>query len=560
MTRTHYSLLSLLLFLCAWCVCAPAWAQVQARLDRNPVDLGESVTLTLDNLPAGVTPDLTPLMVDFDLLDQSTSRSLVYSNGVSRSAVVFRIALAPKRAGNLQVPALTVGQQRSAAIALTVRPAPPVGSRENNADVFLETTVDDSAPYVQQSVGVVLRLFYAVPLVSGELDLDPPSNAMLQKVGEDVQGGREINGRRYNMVERRFLLVPERSGTLTLPAPRFRGRGAGGWFDDLMGGNGRDLSARGAARTLTVRAQPANAPQPWLPLRDLRLRYVGTPSAARVGETATLVIEGIAQGATQAQLPQLPVPSVSGAQVFPEPAQYDETFTDGSPQVKWTQRYAIVPDRDGVLSVRGLGMGWWDVAAAAPRQASLPELRLNVSPAAPGSAGANAQVAPPAAGRIGQSVAIGSANVAPAASGKNPWVWMTVGFAVLWLLTLLWFLRPRASAQASAAAHPTPASRPVAQRDANDLKRALDTGSLDDVAEVVRQMHAPPLRDLDAVMTQLEDADQRHAIDALRRARWADGDGPSARRALRQAFANGPRWKASHKASSEPLPPLYPAG
>ena len=91
-----------------------------------------------------------------------------------------------------------------------------------------------------------------------------------------------------------------------------------------------------------------------------------------------------------------------------------------------------------------------------------------------------------------------------------------------------------------------------------DLKRALDTGSLDDVGDVLRGMSTPPSADLDALLSHLDSATQRDAIEQLRRARWADGDGTQARSALREAFRNGPTWRAAQKAAKQELPPLYP--
>src|SRR5690606_11548154 len=112
----------------------------------------------------------------------------------------------------------------------------------------------------------------------------------------------EVGGRRYHVVERRYLLVPERSGRLHLPPARFRGRGAGGFFDDLFGTD-RNLAAQAEAIVLQVRAQPAGAPQPWLPLHGLELRYRSVPERARVGEAVELVVEARARGATAAQFP-----------------------------------------------------------------------------------------------------------------------------------------------------------------------------------------------------------------------------------------------------------------
>ncbi|MGX5730984.1 BatD family protein [Pseudoxanthomonas beigongshangi] len=541
----------------AWMVLAGApgiaLAQVQARVDRNPIDLGDTVVLSIQSTGAAAAPDLGPLMQDFELLDQSSGRSLEMVNGVSSSRVIHQITLQPRRDGNLVIPALQVGTQRTAPIALTVRPAPPTATRAGNADVFLETEVDDASPFVQQSVGVVLRLFYGVPLVSGELDLDAPDGAILQKVGDDVQGSQQINGRRYNLIERRYLLVPERSGSLTLPAPRFNGRGAGGWFDDLVGSGRRELRVAGTPRTLTVQPQPAGAPQPWLPLRDLRLRYVGAPTAARVGEAATLVVEGVAQGATQAQLPEMPAPSVPGAQVFAEPIQYDETFSGGTPQVKWTQRYAVVPDRPGRLTVAGLGIPWWDVATGTAKMARLPDLPLQVGAGVPASAAAAAPAGPASARTVtpaGPDEGVGSIGI---------WPWLAVAFAVLWLITLLWALQRR-RAPVPASGHAAAGQVAGSTRHAlPDLRRALDTGSLDEVGEVLRGMATPPAADLDELVLRLQAPAQRDAVEQLRRARWAGGDGGAARQALRAAFAEGPRWVEVAESPRAPLPPLYPS-
>ena len=47
-----------------------------------------------------------------------------------------------------------------------------------------------------------------------------------------------------------------------------------------------------------------------------------------------------------------------------------------------------------------------------------------------------------------------------------------------------------------------------------------------------------------------------HALDALQRARWGDGDGVKARTLLRDAFRRGPRWKQPAKPLVDaPLPP-----
>ncbi len=550
-------ILAVLCFLASAFDAGAAQAATRAWLDRSQIALGESVTLNIETDQAAAVPDFSPLRADFDLSAQGNSRQVRMSNGVVTASTTHVVNLTPRRAGTLAIPALPVGAQRSPPLALVVGASAQPASARGDAMAFLETEVDDPNPYVQQSVGVTLRLFYAVPLASGQLDLDAPEGASMQRVGDDAQSSREVNGRRYNVVERRFLMVPERSGKLVIPGARFIGRGVGGWMDDLLGGNSREMRANGAPRALEVRAQPANAPQPWLPLRDLRLRYVAAPQSLRAGEAATLVVEAIAQGATRAQMPELPIPSVSGAQVFAEPPQYDETFNAGSPQVKLTRRYSLVPNGAGKLAVPGLKVAWWDVRAGAAKTASLPDLNLGVAPGAGGFADSILPGAAPAGADSDTALAVGGDRIS---MPGRLWIWLAIGFAGLWLATLIWALRRRAAApvrrlpvqpgEDAAASLPT--------QTLADLKRVLDSGDLDEVGEVLRGMSAPPCADLDALSARLDSPAQRDAVERMRRARWAGGDGVAARAALREAFRDGPSWRSGPKPAKEILPPLYP--
>lgn len=537
-------------------------AATRAWLEQPQVTLGQAVTLNVETDAVSATPDLTPLMRDFEVEGQSDSRSVRMVNGRMSASTTFSLTLRPRRAGTLAIPALQVGNERTAPLTLEVG-ATATARAASNGLVFVETEVDDPNPYVQQSVGVTVRLYYATPLVSGQLDLDPRDGALLQRVGEIVQSSREIDGRRYSTAERRFLLVPERSGALILPGARFEGRGAGGWMDDLLGGNSRQVNITGAPRTLQVRPQPAGAPQPWLPVRDLRMRYTAVPQQLRTGEAGTLTIETTVVGATQAQLPELPMPSIPGAQVFAEPPQFDERFVGGTPQVTLTRRYSVVPSQAGRLVVPGTVMAWWDVRAGAARRATLPDLTLPVvvgtgSPSSVPVAGAARGAATLPTGPDDDILLEGERRVP-----SHLWPWLAAGFAVLWLITLLWALTRRAGTSSGPrtrvhAQAGVPVTAP-ATHTAADLKRALDAGELDDIEDVLRGMARPAAADLDDLHRRLATASQRGAVELLRRARWAGGDAAQARATLREAFRGGPRWQAADTGDvQEPLPPLYP--
>ena len=546
--------LSISLLLLA-CTCA-ANAATRAWLDRDHIAQGETTTLNIQTDQASVdSPDYAPLLADFSVSGNSSSRQFELVNGHGSTTVLFAVALQPLRDGTLQVPSLRVGNERTQPLALTV--SSQAATPTQGGVVFVETQVDAQQPYVQQAVGYTVRLYSATPLLSGQLDQDAPPGASLQRVGEDIQYQRDVGGRRYRVIERHYLLIPERSGAMTIPAARFDGNAAAGFFDDLMGEGGRDLHAASAPRQITVRPVPADAPQPWLPLRSLQLHYLATPRSLRAGEAASVTIEAIADGATAAQLPELQLSTGNGAQVFADPAQSDDSFDEGRPHVREVRRISIVPSKAGTLHIQGPRLSWWDVQAGVARTATLPDLVLPVAPAAAGSSGgAVANVRPPP----DEHAEDGDISV-PGIQGRvRPWALATVAFALLWLLTLAWALQRR-GAPASPAVRDAETIRPAGGATLNDLRRALDRGALSDVAETLCAMARPPLADIDALRARLADPRQLAALDALQRARWAGGDGIAARDALRTAFKDGPHWRREPASTDgDPLPPLYPRG
>ncbi|WP_024889253.1 BatD family protein [Luteimonas huabeiensis] len=540
---------------------AGAHAQVRAWLDRDRIALGETATLNVESEQAGApAPDWSPLERDFRLSAHTSTRQVEIVNGRQRARTLHAVALEPRRAGELRIPALAVGSATTAPLTLSVGPPDSAPARAGEP-AFIESELDVPHGYVQQAIGYTLRLHYATPLISGELEQPAPEGASLQRIGSDVQYTRELGGRRYTVVERRFMLVPDRSGTLTLPGARFTGRGTGSFFDEIFGDGSRLLSAHSAPRMLEIRPIPDQAPQPWLPLRALELTYLSAPQRARAGEAVEIVVEARADGASGGQLPPLELQVDGGAQVFPEPPEIEERFEDGRPQVRATRRFSVVPAQAGTVRVRGPRLAWWDVRADAAREAALPDLRIEVAAGAVAAAPAQAPAA--VASRDDDDDA-GWIRVPGVQEPVRPWALATVVFALLWLVTLAWGLYRR------------PAS-PEAPRDGPDraraagnggseaqrlraLRQVLDTGDLGEVASALCGLSEPPAADLDALRARLAEPAQVAAVEALQRARWADGDVRAARAAVREAFRHGPRWRtpAAAEAEAPPLPPLYP--
>lgn len=585
--------LGLTLVLMLWALAVAAQTQVHtlphARVDRDRVGIDESFTLVVEveGGPRADRLDLSPLLDsgDFTLLRQDNTQEMRLVGGRNQLYIQYSFELAAQRTGRLTIPPLRIGDKWTRALAVSV--APP-GTREPpplppvDGEAFIESRIADRTPYVQQSVGFTLRLYYdGDSLIDGALTQDPPQNADLFKIGEDLHYHRQLGERVFKVLERRYSLVPARAGAVVVPSARFEGRSARSMFDDLLGGGQGNLRVAGPRHVLQAQPIPAQAPQPWLPLRAVRVQWLESPREIRGGEAATVTVRMVADGAGIGQMPEPALEVAAGdAQVFADAPRSEERFVDGRLQTMLTRSFSVVPATPGqTLVLRAPALSWWDTSTRTPRTTRLPELRLSVlagGQTATQGAGAAASAADtPAPWRRSltrtRDKVLGWYREDPAL--RIAWTllicsWVAVMGLLLW--TRLRARRRRGTAPASqpAGKPATPnsasgaSSLPAAQTlDAVALRRLFTAGDLGEIAHTLCALATPPTPDLDRLRARLADPAQRDAVVLLQRARWGRGDPAEARRALRDAFAEGPRWRTPAPVRRETplLPPLYPA-
>ena len=542
--------LGMLLLMLLWAT--SAFAQTRAVLDRTTISFGETVVLTIETDQGVQQIDYAPLQRQFEIGGQSVRRSYALVNGRASATTVFSIGLRPRGPGVLTLPALRVGNAVTAPLRLLVQP-PSVQQASAHSDVFVETQVDASQPYVQQAVGVTVRLNYAVPLLSGQLDLDTPDTAGLQQVGEDATYERDIGGRRYHVVERHYLLIPERSGPLRLSGARFNGLAGGGFVDQLFDEARHPLSAASSGQTLQVQPIPVNAAQPWLPLHALTLRYLNQPASARVGQATTVQIEAVADGATAAQMPTIEIPATAAVSVFADPPQVEDQFFNGRPRTTLHRKFSLVPNQAGAVMLAGPKVAWWDAGQHTARIAELPPLSLQVA------AGVASATRPQSVAPVEAVQSTLPQQSAPAARMQDAWISPRNAWLLLLLILIVstgWggmagYRRHRARS----AAH---ADVPVASRPVASLQQALRDGVLQDIGQALVQQAGLATDALEGVCAKLADPVQVSAVRQLQQARWGGGDAGAALQALRKAFSAGAHWRRTSQQAKSLLPPLYP--
>ncbi len=548
-------------------------ADVRAWLDRNSMQMGETVTLNVevsgDN--GAAKPDFSPLAQDFNLLGTQSSSSMNIINGQASSKLLWAIGLEPKHAGTLAIPALDVSGQHTQALTLSVQAAAAGTGGKTGDDVYVDAAIEPPAPYVQQQVQLTVKLYFAVNLSDGSLDEPQAEGMVVRKLGQDSNYTAEVSGRRYRVLERHYALLPEKSGALSLPPIGFRGHAVDPGDINSFFSRGRSVAARSEPITLEVRPRPAaSGSDAWLPARTASLTADGIDAAttAKVGEPLTLTLHLKAQGLGFEQLPELKLPNIEGADVYP-----DKTTTQNRDDGQWLygereRKFAIVPNRSGTLTLPAISVDWWDTAHDRAETAQVPAQTLQVQAAVASMTKLDTEKAQNVTSSTNTSNAPfpSAAILGDTTQGEQAERWRRVAiFAlVLWTLTLAaWIFWLLAQRRRERAALPTPSidvTSPAARSAFRDACRSTDWAAAARALLAWARVSQPRLRNLGELACALEDSAQVATLGELDRVCYGRGTTSGLENRLIEAFGRGLAFKATtaDPKGSHHVPTLYP--
>ena len=360
--------------------------QIELSVDRNELARGETLTLTIRvyDQRQGMQLDLTPLTQDFDVLGTRTSSQIRSINGVTESWTDYVITLFPEKEGELSIPALSILNQTTDPISINVVNAGP-RSNQGGDDLYLEIEVNKDSVYVQEQLLFTVRLFYTINGIRNpvftELEME---DTVTQLIGSPNQYERLIDGERFGVYEKRYVIFPQRSGPLQIPDILFRGEVTDGSSNFVFRNmNTRRVTAFIEGITIEVKERPASLPrgEGWLPVTGLALEetWSGDLGALKVGDSVVRTLILRAEGLDGAVLPPFSPENVQGLNLYPDPADISRTFVDGSIVGTRIETSTYVALEAGVIEVPALDIAWWDVNSDSARTTSLPATRFEVA-------------------------------------------------------------------------------------------------------------------------------------------------------------------------------------
>ena len=535
----------------------PLHAAVTVRADRDPLLENESVTVTF--VVTGDTreePDFSPVERDFEILTTSRTSKVRVENDSVSSETVWSLTLLPRRAGRLAVPPVDFGGgELSPTLDLTVKPS--ASATGPGADLRLEADVSTRRAWVQQQVVLTLQVWRAInprtvslsePRVEG-------TEILLRQLGEDVVFDRLEGGRRYRVVERRYVIFPQASGQIRIAPFRLDAQ--------LSGIRGRKIvRVETDPIEIDVRPIPADFPgRSWLPARNLTLeeRWSDEPDSVEAGAALTRTLTITADGLTAAQLPEIDVVMPDSIRAYPDQPKLEDRVENATAVGVREERMALIPALPGEVVLPAVEVPWWNVDTERVEVAIVPERTLRVLPA-PTSAMTPAPPVPPP----GAATPAAGAGTIQASASQRTWQWIAAVAVLGWIATLgLWAWRSR-----SATGRVRATARGAGAREGiNARRRVLDacrSGNAEAAGQALlawgrRQWPGESPRSLAAIARLCPPA-LAEEIEGLAR-RLYGGGGQWQGTGLASAFAQfkNPRRRRRGARAGEGLEPLYKA-
>ncbi len=385
----------------------PAHAAVQASLTPNPAYVGDSVTLTItvDGSSSG-KPDLSGLRQDFRVLGSGSSSNIQVINGVTHSSHSWTITLKPLKKGQLKIPPIPVGSDKTQPLSLTVQDIPASLKAKLRDHVTLEvTTADGQTPvYVQQQIPLTVKLYTDDSILSGELLPPEVKDAVVEQVTRDKQYTVTRNGKTYRVLERRYVVSPQRSGKLTIPPIVFRGeqrqpqrqhrrRSFDDFFNDPFdddffagtpfGPRGKPIETASEPLSIAVKPIPDSFHgNQWLPAERVLVSdsWASKPPRFQVGEPVVRELKLQVKGQAGSQIPAIDPQTPAKMKIYSDQNKVD-TRTDGETVFGISQqKFTYIPAATGKVRIPAITIDWWNTRTDKPERTILPARSVEILP------------------------------------------------------------------------------------------------------------------------------------------------------------------------------------
>lgn len=424
-------------------------AEVSLSVDRNPVVSDEAFKLIFEtNHKHDGDPDFTPLEQNFTILNSGRRSNTQIINGDVTRSQQWILTVMAKQTGVLSIPAIQFGSDSSQVATIEVLKSAPSSGANTSSDVFIKSEVDTQSPYVQAQVVYTAKVYRSVqtnnaklfePVVSG-------GQAIINKLGEDRTYEERVNGKRYVVTERQFVIFPQSSGKLTIEPIMFQAQiGTSNFFNfDPFGPQPKSVVKQSESIELNIKAIPESfIGDTWLPAKQLSIQEQWSldPRNLKQGEATTRTLTITAIGLPASNLPEVKTQLPDNLKQYPDQPEFSESTDKNGFTSLRHDKMAIIPVEGGNYVLPAIRIPWWNTETDKMEFAELLERTIQAKATSTTAlASTEKRVAEETEASLNEELNNNTALI-ESEPKQNIWQWLSLLFFILWVITLLLFFR-----------------------------------------------------------------------------------------------------------------------
>jgi hypothetical protein len=368
---------------------------INLSLDRNEASITDNIRMVV-RISGIRSTDLLPSingLESFDVIQQGSSSRVEIINGEFSSAVEYNYMIQPKEEGAYEIGPARLDIDGKTITSNTEKitvTKPKASSGIDRGEIFLNASLSSEKVYIEEQAVYTLKLYYQVGVRDISLSLPEAEHLTIKQIGKASEYQSVYNGKPYQVVEVRYILIPSREGTYAIKPARISltvmqsRRGSGfGIFDDPF------FSVQTGA--------PKNVISEPLELKVLPLPKQGRPSGftgmigtfdmktrlepvkIKNGDSATLtvIIEG--HGNIK-MIPDLKGPVQQNIKTYADQPVLEESVDSSGMHGSKTMKWALVPEKEGQYEISPLTVSFFDTQKQQYRTIETRPLQLSVLP------------------------------------------------------------------------------------------------------------------------------------------------------------------------------------
>nr|MBS9778387.1 BatD family protein [Gammaproteobacteria bacterium] len=217
-------------------------ADIKAVVNTQKVIEGDAFQLTLITDGDTDTPDISPLEKDFIILGTSQSNSFRIVNGNKSVTNSWIFTLSPKKKGKITIPSINAGSVQTKPIEITVADitsASKLIGEKSGVNITVRLKGNGDKFYQFQEIPLTVRIEISSRVRDLQLSEPAVADVELQQIGKDRNSQVIRNGQRIEIIERDYIIRPQKLGSISLPPFALRGVAPDPNYRDPMAGFNR---------------------------------------------------------------------------------------------------------------------------------------------------------------------------------------------------------------------------------------------------------------------------------------------------------------------------------